>query len=473
MLDRTVREAARRFGHTAAIVAPDGTPTSYAELDDLATSVAAGLAKRGVSEGCVVALVAPNHVAQVVLYCALARLGAVTAGVSHRLAAPERAAVLDRLRPDVVLTAEDAAEAAALIARVRVNDREPPLVEYDEDRPLVIVLTSGTTGTPRGATFCGRQLAAITRMDVGTEWGGGSPLVVATGLPHIGFMTKLPGHLQRAARMHILERWRAAPVLRVVADERIPVIGGVAAQIALLMRVPDFASYDLTEVRALIVGAGPSPPELVREARERFGAAYSIRYSSTESGGLGTLTAFDAPDEEALHTVGRPRAGTEVEIRDGEVCLRSKSVMTGYWGDDEATARVLRDGWLYTGDLGYLDDAGCLRLTGRATDVYIRGGYNVQPGEVQAVLSEHPAVAEVAVVPRLDPVMGEIGVAVVVARDPTRPPTLGELRDHAAPHLASYKLPEAIHVVDELPLTPMDKVDRRLLMEIVAQLPLR
>jgi acyl-CoA synthetase (AMP-forming)/AMP-acid ligase II len=227
------------------------------------------------------------------------------------------------------------------------------------------------------------------------------------------------------------------------------------------MRVPAFTSYDVSHVKALIVGGGPSPPELVREARERFGAAYSIRYSSTESGGLGTLTELDAPEAEALHTVGRPRPGTEVEIRGGEVCLRSPSIMTGYWRHDELTAQVLRDGWLYTGDLGYLDETGCLRLTGRQSDVYIRGGYNVHPGEVETVLIDHPGVAEVAVVPRPDPVMGEVGVAVLVATDTSRPPTLDELRDHAASRLASYKLPEALRIVDALPLTPMDKVDRR------------
>src|SRR3954454_12860588 len=142
--------------------------------------------------------------------------------------------------------------------------------------------------------------------------------------------------------MHVLQRWRAADMLRTVVANRIPVIGAVAAQVALLMRQPDFDQQDLSCVRALIVGAGPSPPELVREARARFDAAYSIRYSSTESGGLGTMTAFDAPESEALYTVGRPRPATELRIDDGEVCLRGEHVMAGYWRDDDATARVLR-----------------------------------------------------------------------------------------------------------------------------------
>ncbi|MFL6238502.1 MAG: class I adenylate-forming enzyme family protein [Actinomycetes bacterium] len=453
MLDQTVREAARRFGAAPALVTDDRT-LSYAELDVVASQRAAALAQLGVGEGHVAALVMPAGVEYVATYLALARLGAVTAGISDRFAEAERNNVLDRLQPDLVLGLED-------VGRLPTSDREPPTPPYDDERPVAIVFTSGTTGTPRGATFCGKQLLAITAMDVGTTWGGGDPVVVSTGLPHVGFMTKLPGHLQRGSRMHVLQRWRASDVLRTVVDNRIPVIGAVAAQVALLMRLPEFETTDLSCVRALIVGAGPSPADLVREASTRFNAAYSIRYSSTESGGLGTMTAFDAPDEEALHTVGRPRPGTELRIDDGEICLRGAHVMAGYWRDDAATGRVLRSDWLHTGDLGHIDEQGCLRLTGRKSDVYIRGGYNVHPAEVEAVLRAHPDIADVAVVPRPDPVMGEVGVAVVVPKTPGDPPTLHSLRNYGARYLAAYKLPEAVRVVDGLPLTPMDKVDRR------------
>jgi len=463
VLDAVVREAGRRFGSAPALVAGDVT-MSFSDLDVLSTAVASGLARGGVRAGDVVALVLPTGLEYVVLYCALARLGAVTAGISPRLAEPERRKVLDHLAADLVLAADDAEHAAALLASLTADD-DPPSLDCDRDRPVAIVFTSGTTGTPRGATFTGRQLDAITDLDVGDTWGGGPPMVVSTGLPHVGFMTKLPGHLKRGGTMHILGRWRAVDVLDTVARHRVPIIGAVAAQVALLMRVPGFDDYDLSCVQALIVGAGPSPPELVREAMTRFNAAYSIRYSSTESGGLGTLTAYDAPEEEALYTVGRPRAGTEIDIRDGEVCIRGAHVMTGYWRDPETTAQRLRDGWLYTGDLGHLDDAGCLRLTGRTSDVYIRGGYNVHPLEVEAVLGTYPALAEVAVVPRPDPVMGEIGVAVCVLREGYAEPTVEELRSYAAPHLAAYKLPEAVRVVDALPLTALDKLDRRQLRD--------
>jgi acyl-CoA synthetase (AMP-forming)/AMP-acid ligase II len=255
----------------------------------------------------------------------------------------------------------------------------------------------------------------------------------------------------------------------------------VSAQIALLLRDPSFDERDLSSVRQLVVGGGPSSPALVDEARRRFGADYSIRYSSTESGGVGTGTAFDADDHEARHTVGRPRGEIEVEIRDGEgsalpdgevgeVHLRSGAVMTGYWGDPEASADALPgDGWLRTGDLGCIDGTGCLVLAGRSKEMFIRGGYNVYPMEVEAVLGQHPAVAQVAVVPRPDPVMGEVGVAAIVIAPGVPTPALVDLRNFAKDRLASYKLPEDIVTLDELPLTPMQKIDRRALAELVGQ----
>src|SRR5690606_15478142 len=175
-----------------------------------------------------------------------------------------------------------------------------------------------------------------------------------------------------------------------------------------------------------------------------------IRYSSTESGGCGTATAFDADDDEALFTVGRPRREIDVAVRDddgrpvpdgevGELWLRSPTQMSGYWGDPDATAATIVDGWLRTGDLARIDERGLVRLAGRRKEMFIRGGYNVYPAEVEAELAAHAKISEVAVVPRPDPVMGEIGVAVVAPRDPTAPPTLDDLRAHLRDRLAAYK----------------------------------
>jgi acyl-CoA synthetase (AMP-forming)/AMP-acid ligase II len=468
VLDRIVPEAARRFGDHPALLGTDGTPVSYLDLHRRSDEVAAGLARRGVGVGSVVALTLPSTPDYIVAYAALAKVGAVTAGVNPRLTDAERSIALDVVGPDVILSSGDE------VLELRVPDEAPPSLPDDPERPVAIVLTSGTTGRPRGAEFRVRQIAAITAADVGDTWGGGGPMLASTQFAHIGFMTKLAWYLRLGTTQLLLDRWRPSAVLDQIETHRVPSVGGVAPQIALLLREPDFDDRDLSCVQTIIVGAAPSPPALVHEARERFAAAYSIRYSSTECGGVGTGTAFDAPDAEALYTVGRPRLPVELSIRGedgrpladgevGEVCLRSPCVMAGYWADPEATALALRDGWLHSGDLGYVDEAGCLVLAGRAKEMFIRGGYNVYPLEVEAVLSEHPAVAEVAVVPRPDEVMSEIGVAVVVPRDPAAPPDLDDLRSFGKDRLSAHKLPEALRVVDALPLTAMQKLDRRAL----------
>jgi acyl-CoA synthetase (AMP-forming)/AMP-acid ligase II len=154
----------------------------------------------------------------------------------------------------------------------------------------------------------------------------------------------------------------------------------------------------------------------------------------------------------------------------GEVCLRSPAVMSGYWRAPELTAATITpDGFVRTGDLGWIDDAGRLRLVGRSKEMYVRGGYNVYPMEVEAVLAAHPGIADVAIAPRADDVMGEVGVAVVVPREGGAAPTVDDLRAYAEDRLARYKLPEDLLVVDALPLTAMEKLDRKALAAMVAR----
>jgi acyl-CoA synthetase (AMP-forming)/AMP-acid ligase II len=478
LLAEVAGRAAHRFGDRPAFVDPDRTATSYAELHRRSDEVAAGLAAKGVGIGDVVALTLPSTSAWVLAYLAAAKVGATTAGVNPRLTAVEQEACLARVEPTLVLATAEEVHGLA-----RTGARPDPL-DADDERPTAIVFTSGTTGTPKGAWFTDRQLAAVARYDVGDAEGGEATIAQygSTQFAHVGFTTKLPWYLRLGTTTHLLDRWRAGDVLDLVERERIATIGGVAPQVALLLRDPRFDERDLACVQLLVMGGAASPPALVEEARRRFGAGYSIRWSSTESGGVGTGTAPDAPDHEALHTVGRPRPGILVEVRGdggevlgpdevGTVWLHSEATMTGYWRDDEATAATLVDGWLRTGDLGRLDATGCLTLAGRQGEMFIRGGYNVFPSEVVAVLADHPGVADVAVVARPDDVLGEIGVAVVVPTDPASPPTLAELRAGASDRLAHHKLPEDLVVLESLPLTAMQKLDRRALARLVADPP--
>ncbi|MEY2424044.1 MAG: hypothetical protein QOI95_4111 [Acidimicrobiaceae bacterium] len=466
MLGQTAKEAAARFGDTTAYVAPDGWVLSYRDVDLLADEVAVGLLHAGVAEGDVVALVLPQMPEYFVAYIAASRIGAITAGVNARLSAPEQATVLATAGAKIVL------DSANAVLDLCVSEASPPPLADDPERPVAIVFTSGTTGTPKGAVFANRQLSFITQTDTSGNWGGGGTTFAATSFAHLGPMTKLPGSLMRGGTTYVLERWRASDALRLIAEHQMSSIGGIPTQVALMLQEPDFDSYDLSSVKAIVLGGGPATPALIREARERFGAAVAIRYSCTEAG-IGIGTAFDGPLEDAEVSVGRPHAGVDLELRDvdgdvGEVCLRSPAVMAGYWRAPELTAAAITpDGFVRTGDLGWIDDAGRLHLVGRSKEMYVRGGYNVYPMEVEGVLAAHPAIVDVAIAPRPDDVMGEVGVAVIVPREGFSAPSIDELRAFAEDRLARYKLPEHVLVVDALPLTAMEKLDRRALAEMV------
>ena len=358
-------------------------------------------------------------------------------------------------------------------------DSWPQLASSD---PVAVVWTSGTTGQPKGAVFDHANLAAVARgTDVLSRPGDRrlSPLPFA----HVGYMTRAWDEIGNAVTTVITPTpWRADDAIRVMADEAVTVAQGVPTQWALMLASEALPQADLSTLRVAGTGAARMTASMVGDVRRRFGVPVVVRYTSTESS-LGTGTTLTSSDEEVATTVGRPVAGVELAIVDddgepvpagsvGRVLLRSAAVMRGYWGrgpgrgrsvaelvDAAATAAVLApNGWLTTGDFGRLTPEGNLQLSGRAHERYIRGGYNVYPAEVEEALSSHPAIARAAVVGVADDVLGEVGVAVVVAA-PGAQPELASLRAHCATELSDYKAPDALVVVGELPLTPMMKVD--------------
>ena len=495
MLTEAIQRAALDFGNRAAFINSAGEAVSFEQLEQAAQGAAAGLHERGLGEGSVVGLVLPSGVDYVAIYLGAARVGAVTAGINPLLTPAEVSGCLDSLRADLVVVDPRLAHLAGSGAARRVERLEgggdptraggslrsdsgaarrsgaSVAADGDDEHPVCVCFTSGSTGAPKAVWFANRQLRAVAEFDTGGDWGGGHS-ISSTHFAHVAFMTKLPWMLACGQTTHLVERWSAGEALELTARHRMTAVAGVAPQIALMVRHPLSRSLDFSAVRAVVAGGGPSPPELVRTARERFGAPYSIRYSSTESGGVGLATALDADDDEACHSVGRPRPRVQAQIRDaagarldpgetGELWLRSPAVMSGYWRDPDSSSEALVDGWLRTGDLATVEANGLYRLAGRTTDMFIRGGYNVHPAEVESVLAGHPGVLEVAVVPRPDPVMGEIGLAVVAPRDRANPPALEELRAFGAGALARHKLPEALELVDELPRNATGKIDRR------------
>jgi acyl-CoA synthetase (AMP-forming)/AMP-acid ligase II len=503
-----LREAAQRNGGHEAYVEPrqpgvaERRSMTFGQWDRDADGVAGLLADMGVGQGDVVCLLLPSSIDYTVLYAALLRLGAITSGINPRLGQGEVASIIERTAPVLVVHDPETRELLgegtprlaerAEVMEGRTGDPPPTWPSLSAHDPVAVVWTSGTTGGPKGALFDHANLAAVARgTDVLSQPGDRrlSPLPFA----HVGYMTRAWDEIAHAVTTVITPTpWRADDAIRILGEEAITVAQGVPTQWALMLESEAWDGVDLGALRVAGTGAARMPAAQVAAVRRILGVPLVVRYTSTETS-LGTGTTLASTDEEVATTVGRPVTGVELRIVDddggavaqgavGRVQLRSDAAMRGYWGrgpgrgrtaaelvDHRATALVRGDdGWVTTGDFGLLDGAGNLVLSGRAHERYIRGGYNVYPAEVEEVLSGHEAVFRVAVVGAPDPVLGEIGVAVVVVQGDT-PPDLPALRRHCAPRLSDYKAPDALVIVDELPLTPMMKVDPKRLAALAAR----
>ncbi len=475
-----LRKIAAEHPDRAAFVELDRRLT-FAQWDRAADGVAALFAGRGVRPGDVVALLVPSSIDYAVCYQAAMRLRAITTGVNTRLGPPEIASILERTQPRVVIRDGDLGEVREAYTHAPL--RAAPRVEPGD--PVAIVWTSGTTGMPKGAVFDHRNLQAVA---VGAGAMGAPFDVRLAPLPfaHVAFMSRPWEEIENAITTVITPTpWTATDALRLMAREGVTVGQGVPTQWRLVLDHADFEQSDLSSLRIAGTGAATVPPELIREMQARLGCPVVIGYTSTEAAITSGTVPGDSP-EVISRTVGRPRVNVALEIVDdeGEKCptgavgrvrCRSDAVMRGYWHDPERTAEVLgADGWLMTGDLGFLDERGYLTLVGRRSEMYIRGGYNVYPAEVERVLSEHPGVAHVAVLGVPDPVLGEIGYAYVVSTsdpDSAGCPTLEELRAFCRTALADYKAPDRLRFVGSLPLTSVGKVDKRALAEDAALAP--
>lgn len=473
--------AGAQYGDREAYVEP-GRRLTFAELAQASDSLAAALAERGVGHGDVVALMLPSSIDFAVCYAAVARLGAVTTALNTRLGPQETVAILDRARPALVIHDTEAGlpeppSGIAVLARTELAAAYagPGLsasVPVAPDDPVVIIWTSGTTGAPKGVWFDSRSLAAAVT-SAGVMSAPYDRRLVATPFAHAGYLAKLWDQLAWGITMVIQPvPWSASEMARILRAERITVVGAVPTQWAKLLDEPD--NGPLPDLRLGIAATAPAPPELVEETAARLGVPLIVRYAITESPTICGTDPSDPPRTQS-RTVGRPQEGVEVRVVDGwdvqvppgtvgNVQVRGGCVMRGYWRQPELTAEILSpEGWLRTGDFGHFTDEGNLVLSGRVSDLYIRGGYNVYPLEVENVLSEHPEVTRVAVVGAPAPVIGEIGVAFVVPSDAARPPTREALREWTRDRLADYKAPDRVEIVRALPLTAMLKIDRNAL----------
>jgi len=464
-----LKQVAAREPDTVAFVDGDRRLT-YAEWDWLSDRAAFSLWEEGIRPGETVALLLNASFTYPVAYVGAAKIGAITVGINTRLGPYEVDHVLDDSRARALITDRPGFPEALVFTPDRLNRPGSSIdVATRPDDVVAIVYTSGTTGLPKGAAFTNRALDAVREIEHAVDPVDHPKTLGGTPMAHMGFMTKIGAHIARASTTVLMREWSARAALETIEREKLTWLGGVPTQLALMLMDPQFGLFDLSSLRSCLVGGAPASPDLVRQIRQGFGVPVTVRYSCTELA-MATGTRAGDPDVVIAQTVGRPLPGVRLSILNpnadgvGEIAVRSPTMMSGYWHNDAATrAAIDAKGLFHTGDLGRVDEDGNLHLAGRSKEMYIRGGYNVYPVEIEDLLRTHPKVAQVAVIGVPDDVLGERGRAVVVAAG--EPPTLDELREWVCARVADYKAPDELEVREELPMTAMFKVDKRALAE--------
>jgi len=446
-----VAAARRRPEHPALVW--DGGALSWQELEGRAGGVARRLGGQGVGAGDVVALLLPNTWALVAALWGGLALGATVAPLNPLLAADERARILGHLGSKAVVDSARTEESAA------------GLTIADAAAPGIILYTSGSTGQPKGAVLSHAALAIANESWAGPvmELAPSDRVLAALPLAHsFGLNGALLAPLLAGVTVVLQERFTPEETLRTIGRHRVTVFPGVATMFARILESPALAGADLSSLRLAVSGAAPCPWPLAQEWRRRTGVRIVRGYGMTELFRPISYLAAEATD--LPDSIGRAVPGVELRLVDDELWIRSPAAMDGYLRAPEETAAVLAGDWFKTGDLATISPEGFVSIVGRKRELILRGGYSIVPGEVEAALLGHPAVAEAAVVGVAHAELGEDVAAFVTLRsraaaDPD------ELIAFCRARLAGYKYPRRITIVDELPKSATGKILKAKLRE--------
>ncbi len=481
----------RAAAHPArpALIAP-GAAWSFAELSRRADGMAARLAALGVRPDDRVAALARNCAEYAALIHAAPRCGAVLVPLNTRLTPAELAFQVADSAARLILFDETHLGLAAHIpapelgalslneltgspADSRPDSRfSPPFASFALQTPHTVIYTSGTTGAPKGALLsCGNHWwsAAASALNLGLH--EGDRWLAVLPLFHVGGLAILLRGAIYGIPVVLHERFDPAAVNAAIDGEGVTIISVVAATLQRMLDERGDTPYP-PHFRCALLGGGPAPRPLL-ERCAALGVPVVQTYGMTESSSQAvTLAPADALRK--LGSAGQPllpvglqiladgRAADPGEV--GEILLSGPTITSGYVGRPAATTAAIRDGWLHTGDMGYLDDEGYLYVVDRRSDLIISGGENIYPAEVEAALLAHPAVAEAGVVGMADPQWGHVPVAAIVLRSPAAE---ADLLAFLRARLAAYKLPRRVVVLDELPRTASGKLQRSRLREII------
>jgi acyl-CoA synthetase (AMP-forming)/AMP-acid ligase II len=485
---------------------PDGSTNrlTFAQLKDRIYQVAAALIASGVQPGDRVAVWAPNSSTWIAAGYGAYVAGAVLVPLNSRFKGPEAAHVLRTSRARLLFTVTDFLDTdyvELLAGQPGLDDlreivvisgpnrsdttswadfltRSVPVAEVETRAAAVraedssdIIFTSGTTGAPKGAVLThGASTRVYTTWSSGVGLRHGDRYLMIYPFFHTaGLKSCVLACILTGAVMVPHPVFDVHPVLARVQEEHITMLPGPPAIYQSILNT-DRSAYDLSSLRLAVTGAAAIPVSLVVRLREELGFSSVVTaYGLTETTGTATMCQHDDDPETIATTSGRAIPDTELKVVDdagrtlpagepGEVLVRGYNVMKEYFGDPEATAATIdADGWLKTGDIAVLDERGNIRITDRKKDMYIVGGFNAYPAEIESIISKHPGVAQVAIVGVPDERMGEVGMAYVIPRQGTefdKKEFLTWCRDQ----MANYKVPRSVEVVDALPLNPSGKV---------------
>jgi len=481
----------------------------FQTLNERVNRLASALKQDGVKKGDHVGVFSTTCPQQIEILFATAKIGAVFVPFNYRFKEEEAIGVINDSEVTSLFFEDQYGELIKgfedklpMVKRFICIEREMPGVTYYENilqggkeesdinttgEDLAIILyTSGTSGFPKGVMYSHGHL--VTRIEERTKNlnflpPGASILLVVPNYHTAGIQVILGG-IRHPLCLVLIRQFRTRLFLEMVEKERVESCLLVPAMIKKIIDHPDIDQYDLSSLKMIPYGTAPISPDVLKRAMEKIKAFFVQAYGMTE----GSITMLGPDDHllvgedheeekklKRLDSAGKPMQGVEIRIVDtdgrslpqgqvGKVLAKGPAVMTGYWKAPEATAQVLRDGWLDTGDMGYLDEDGYLFLVGRDKDIIIRGGENIAPKEVENVLASHPKVAESAVIGCADEKWGETVRAIVV---PKKGMEIAEeeLIEYCWERMASYKKPTSVIFVESLPRNPVGKIMKRILRE--------